>query len=144
MTPPSSTLRKAADLQERIEQLQHELDALLQQTAEAADGAPGRPEAQKPPVTPTAERRGKAAVAAPTTRGRDRARRRGSPSGPLAPAVVQVLKAKGAPMGVAEILEGLRDNGYRYAAADTKKNLGALIYRLKGVKQVGPGQFAAG
>ena len=54
-----------------------------------------------------------------------------------------MLKAKGAPMGVAEILQGLRANGYRYAAADAKKNLGARIYRLKGVKQVGPGRFTA-
>jgi hypothetical protein len=141
MTPPSSTLRKAADLQERIEQLQQELDALLQQTGEAADGTPGQPEAQKQPATPPAERRGKATVAAPAARGRGR--RRGSPSGPLAPAVVQVLKAKGAPMDVAEILEGLRANGYRYPAANPKKNLGARIYRLKGVKQVGPGRFTA-
>ena len=57
--------------------------------------------------------------------------------------MVQVLKAGGTPMGVAEILEGSRASGYRYAAADPKKNLGARIYRLKGVKQVGPGQFAA-
>jgi hypothetical protein len=127
MTPPSSTLRKAADLQERIEQLQHELDALLQPTGEVVDGAPGRPEGQKRPVTPPAERRGKATGAAPTARGRGR--RRGSPSGPLAPAVAQVLKAKGAPMGVAEILAGLRANGYRYPAANPKKNLGARIYR---------------
>ncbi|MBV8399807.1 MAG: hypothetical protein JOZ17_13865 [Acetobacteraceae bacterium] len=134
-------MRKAADLQERIEQLQQELDALLQQTNEAAEGAPGRPEGQKQPVTRPVERRGEAPAVAPATRGRGR--RRGSPSGPLAPAVVQVLKAKGAPMGVAEILEGLRANGYRYAAADPKKNLGARIYRLKGVRQVGPGQFAA-
>jgi hypothetical protein len=141
MTPPSSTLRKAADLQERIEQLQHELDALLQPTGEVVEGAPGRPEGQKQPATSPAERRGKAAAAAPATR--DRGRQRGSPGGPLAPAVVQVLKAKGAPMGVAEILEGLRANGYRYPAANPKKNLGARIYRLTGVKQVGPGQFAA-
>jgi hypothetical protein len=141
MTTSSSTLRKAADLQERIEQLQQELDALFQQTGEAADGAPTRPEGQKQPVTPPAERRGKATVAAPAARGRGR--RRGSPSGPLAPAVVQVLKAKRTPMGVAEILEGLRANGYQYPSADPKKNLGARIYRLKGVKQVGPGQFAA-
>jgi hypothetical protein len=134
-------LRKAADLQERIEQLQQELDALLQQTGEAADGAPARPGGQKQPVTPPAARRGKAAVKTPAARGRGR--RRGSPSGPLAPAVVQVLKAKGAPMGVAEILGGLRADGYRYPAADPKKNLGARIYRLKGVKQVGPGRFAA-
>ena len=141
MTPSSATLRKAAELQERIEQLQQELDALLQQTGEVAEGTAHRPEVQKQPVTPPAERRGKAAAAAPAASGRGR--RRGSPSGPLAPAVVQVLKAKGAPMGVAEIVEGLRANGYRYPAANPKKNLGARIYRLKGVKQVGPGQFAA-
>ena len=46
-------------------------------------------------------------------------------------------------MSVAEIVEGLRANGYRYPSANPKKNLGARIYRLKGVKQVGPGQFAA-
>jgi hypothetical protein len=142
MTPSSSTLRQAADLQERIEQLQHELDALLQQTGEAAAAdAARRPEGQKQPTTPPAERRGKAAAVASAARGRGR--QRGSPSGPLAPAVVQVLKAKGAPMSVAEILAGLRANGYRYPAADPKKNLGARIYRLKGVKQVGPGRFAA-
>jgi hypothetical protein len=47
MTPSSSTLRRAVDLQERIEQLQQELDALFQQKGEAADGAARRPEAQK-------------------------------------------------------------------------------------------------
>ena len=134
-------MRKAADLQERIEQLQHELDALLQQTGETADDAIRRPEGHKQLVTPPAERRGKAEAAAPAARARGR--RRGSPSGPLAPAVVSVLKAKGAPMSVAEIVEGLRASGYRYAAANPKKNLGARIYRLKGVKQVGPGRFAA-
>ena len=138
MTPSSSTLRKAADLQERIERLQQELDALLQ-TGEAAHGEAGRPETRKQPVTPPPERRDK--PAAPATRGRGR--RRGSPSGPLAPAVVQVLRAKGTPMGVAEILEGLRANGYQYPSRDPKKNLGARIYRLKGVKQVGPGRFTA-
>ena len=141
MTPPSSTLRKAAELQERIERLQQELEALLQQTDQATDDAARRPEGRKQPVTPPAERRGKARAVAPAARGQGR--RRGSPSGPLAPAVVQVLKAKGAPMAVAEILEGLRANGYQYPARDPKKNLGARIYRLKGVKQVGPGQFAA-
>jgi hypothetical protein len=140
VTPSSSTLRKAAELQERIERLQQELDALLK-TGEIADGTPGRPDSQKQPVTPAAERRGKTAVAAPTARGRGR--RRGSPSGPLSPAVVNVLKAKGAPMSVAEILEGLRAGGYQYPSRDPKKNLSARIYRLKGVKQVGPGRFAA-
>jgi hypothetical protein len=133
-------LRRAADLQERIERLKQELDALLQ-TGEAADGASDRQEDQKQPVTPAAEGRGKRAVATPAARGRGR--QRSSAGGPLAPAVVQILKAKRAPMSVAEILEGLRSNGYQYPARDPKKNLGARIYRLKGVKQVGPGQFAA-
>jgi hypothetical protein len=140
VTPSASTLRKAADLQERVERLQQELDALLQ-TGEAADGATGRPDGQEQTVTPAAERRGKATLKTSAARGGGR--RRGSPSGPLAPAVVTVLKAKGAPMGVAEILEGLRANGYQYPARDPKKNLSARIYRLKGVKQVGPGQFAS-
>jgi hypothetical protein len=79
MTPSSSTLRQAADLQERIEQLQQELDALFQHTGETADGAARRPEGQKQPVpSPAVERRGKATVAAPTARGRGRGRRRGS------------------------------------------------------------------
>lgn len=134
MSISSSTLRRAADLQERIERLQQELDTLLQ-AGEAAKSAPRPPESRRQPVTSTVERRGKATATVHTGRG--------SPSGPLAPAVVQVLKAKGAPMGVAEILEGLRANGYQYPSADPKKNLGARIYRLKGVKQVGPGRFAA-
>ena len=141
MTPSSSTLRKAADLQERIEQLQHELDALLQQTGEAAGDAARRPEGQKQPTTAPTERRAKATAAAPAARGRGR--QRGSPSGPLAPAVVKVLKAKDAPMSVAEIVDALRASGYQYPSADPKKNLSARIYRLKGVKQVGPGRFAA-
>jgi hypothetical protein len=37
----------------------------------------------------------------------------------------------------------LRAGGYQYPSRDPKKNLSARIYRLKGVKQVGPGQFAA-
>jgi len=46
-------------------------------------------------------------------------------------------------MSVSEILEGLTSNGYKFASAEPKKNLFARIYRLKGVKQVGPGKFAA-
>ena len=46
-------------------------------------------------------------------------------------------------MSVAEIVEGLMASGYQYPSREPKKNLGARIYRLKGVKQVGPGRFAA-
>jgi hypothetical protein len=99
-----------------------------------------------PPAPATApvkgQGKGRKPAAAPAPRGPGR--RSSSPSGPLAPAVVDVLKTKGTPMGVSEILEALLASGYPYRAADPKKNLFARIYRLKGVKQVGPGQFTAG
>jgi hypothetical protein len=134
----SSTLRKAAEIQERIEHLQAELDGLLQ-TGEEASSAP----VVAATATPTVSRgRGrKAAEVAPA--GRGRGRRSTSPTGPLAPAVVKVLKSRNSPMSVSEILEGLLSNGYKFASPEPKKNLFARIYRLKGVKQVGPGKFAA-
>jgi hypothetical protein len=46
-------------------------------------------------------------------------------------------------MSVSEILDGLTTNGYKFTSPEPKKNLFARIYRLKGVRQVGPGKFAA-
>jgi hypothetical protein len=135
----SSTLRKAAEIQERIERLQEELGRLLPASAEASS-AP----VVAAPATHVVARRGrgrKAAAALPA--GRSRGRRSTSPTGPLAPAVVQVLQSRELPMNVSEILEGLMSNGYKFASPEPKKNLFARIYRLKGVKQVGPGKFAA-
>jgi hypothetical protein len=126
----SSTLRKAAEIQERIEQLQAELDGLLRNDS----GQSSVPESV--PVATRGQVR-RAGVA------RRRGRRSTSPTGPLAPAVVQVLKSKNSPMSVSEILDGLLSNGYKFASPEPKKNLFARIYRLKGVKQVGPGKFAA-
>ena len=140
MTPSASTFRKAAEIQERIERLQQELAALLQR-GEAAEGAPPRPTNERPSEPASGQGR-KAAAAVAASRG-SRGGRRGSPSGPLAPAVVQVLKAKGKAMSVSEILDGLRASGYQYPSPDPKKNLFARIYRLKGIKQVGSGRFAA-
>ena len=131
----SSTLRKAVEIQERIEQLQSQLENLLQ-TGEEAVAAPA---AVATPATNTnRERARKAAVS-----GRGRGRRSTSPSGPLSAAVVKVLKSKGSQMSVSEILAGLTSNGYKFASPEPKKNLFARIYRLKGVKRVGPGKFAA-
>ena len=134
----SSTLRKAAELQERIEQLQSELDSLLQ-TGQEASSAPMVAAATAPTVSRRRGRKAGAVVAARASRGR----RSTSPTGPLAPAVVKVLKSKNSPMSVSEILDGLLSNGYKFASPEPKKNLFARIYRLKGVKQVGPGKFAA-
>ncbi|PWT78760.1 MAG: hypothetical protein C5B58_14805 [Acidobacteria bacterium] len=129
----SSNLRKAAEIQERIEQLQTDLDTLLRSENDqnSVDATPALTPA------PPAGRVRKLGVE------RGRGRRSTSPTGPLAPAVVQVLKTKNSPMSVAEILDGLLSSGYKFASPEPKKNLFARIYRLKGVKQVGPGKFAA-
>ena len=71
-------------------------------------------------------------------------KRPASPSGPLAPAVVKVLRAAGKPLNVNAVLDGLKKNKYVFTAKDAKKNLAARIYKLSGVKQVGPGLFTAG
>ena len=68
-------------------------------------------------------------------------KRSSSPSGPLAPAVVKVLESKGKAMNVRDILSDLISGGYKFNATEPKKNLAARIYRLNGVKQVGPGLF---
>jgi hypothetical protein len=134
----SSTLRKAVEIQERIEQLQSQLENLLQ----TGDDVVAAPAAVAAPTTNTNRKRArKAAVSAVTERGRGR--RSTSPSGRLAPAVVEVLKSTGSPVSVSQILEGLMSNGYKFASPERKKNLFARIYHLKGVKQVGPGKFAA-
>ena len=130
----SSNLRKAAEIQERIEQLQTELDGLLQ--SEGGDQNSAR--VSRASTAVVTQGRGK--KVAPV---RGRGRRSTSPTGPLAPAVVQVLKSKNSPMSVSEILDGLLSNGYKFASPEPKKNLFARIYRLKGVKQVGPGKFTA-
>jgi len=129
----SSTLRKAAEIQERIEQLQTELGSLLQ--SEGQQNSASASQVSTPVVHHGRGRK--------VTLVRGRGRRSTSPTGPLAPAVVQVLKSKTSPMSVSEILDGLFANGYKFASPEPKKNLFARIYRLKGVKQVGPGKFAA-
>jgi hypothetical protein len=127
------------EIQERIERLQEELGSLLQAGAE---GSSSPAVAVATAHSEGSRGRGrKAATAAPS--GRSRGRRSTSPTGPLAPAVVKVLQSKDSPMSVSEILEGLLSSGYKFASPEPKKNLFARIYRLKGVKQVGPGKFTA-
>ncbi len=99
-----------------------------------------RPVKAEPALAPVAKAgrkakgRGRSSLA-----GRKRA---SSPGGPLAPAVVKVLQSNGKPMRVADILDGLFKNGYRFSSPEPKKNLAARIYRLSGVKQVAEGLFA--
>lgn len=168
----TTSLRRAAKLQEKIEDLREQLSSLLDKAraelastpAEDISIAPrrGRRKMMKKPGTG----RRAATVSAPPTRGRKPAKidgrsksaraakarqqsplkgvkRSTSPSGPLAPAVVQVLQSKKQPMNVRNILDGLLADGYHFNSPEPKKNLAARIYRLKGVKQVSAGLFAA-
>jgi hypothetical protein len=123
----SATLRKAAGIQEHIERLQAELSQTL-----ARNTGEHRPTVSKKPT-----------MGAHKTEAPGRNRPVALSSGPLAPAVVRVLKLRRTPMGVSDILDGLLANGYKFSSPEPKKNLFARIYRLKGVKQVGPGKFTA-
>ena len=168
----STSLRRAAKLQEKIEGLRAQLSQLLDRArSEVASSVeeeivtparrPGRPkmfksngrrQAGKPGPVSVKARAGKAArtpKAAVAVRGGKRrkrspllgVKRAASPSGPLAPAVVAVLKTKRSPMNVGDILSGLNANGYQFNSAEPKKNLAARIYRLKGVRQASAGLF---
>jgi hypothetical protein len=129
----SSTLKRAAQIEARIKQLEWQLEKLLKEGREIDQR---RRPAAGIGMGPSIQARG--------LKPREKAARRPkASSGPLAPAVVKVLQSAKAPMSVGEILNGLRLNGYKFASSEPKKNLFARIYRLKGVKKVGPGKFAA-
>ena len=147
----TSTLRRALDLQEKIESLQRELSSVLGKNSalaglvgEVAVASSGRRRGRKP------GRPAKAGNKAPKKAGRPKKRtspfkgkkRPASPSGPLAPAVAKVMKRANGPMNVDAVLQGLKNMKYVWNVSDPKKNLAARIYTLPGVKKVGPGLFA--
>lgn len=146
LTLSTATLRRALQLQERIESLQSELSRLLGKnnalaglvgTTAAIAGPrrrgrkPGRP-AKK------AAKRGRTKRTSPF-KGR---KRPSSPSGPLAPAVHKVMKRAGGPMNVDAILQGLKQDKYVWKVSNPKANLAARVYTMPGVKKTGPGMFA--
>jgi hypothetical protein len=156
LTLNTSTLRRALDLQERIEGLQRELSRLLGKNvslsglvSEAVSvSAPrrGRPakkaakRGRKPgrPVKKSAKP-GRSKKRTSPFKGR---KRPSSPSGPLAPAVHKVLKRSGGPMNVDAILQGLKQDKYVWKVSNPKANLAARVYTMPGVKKTGPGMFA--
>lgn len=161
LTLTTSTLRRALDLQERIESLQGELTRLLgknvsltglvRETVSIAGPRrrgrkPGRKagraakKAAKPgrPAKKVARRGGRKKRTSPF-KGQ---KRPASPSGPLAPAVHKVMKRAGGPLNVDAVLQGLKQDKYVWKVSEPKKNLAARIYTMPGVKKVGPGMFA--
>ena len=164
LTLNTSTLRRALDLQERIEGLQRELSRLLGKNSSLASFVsetvsitgprrrgrkpgrkPGRPakkaaKSGRKPGRPAKKvaKRGRKARTSPF-KGK---KRPSSPSGPLAPAVHKVLKRAGGPMNVDAILQGLKQDKYVGKVSNPKANLAARVYTMPGVKKTGPGMFA--
>lgn len=156
LTLNTATLRRALDLQERIEGLQRELSRLLGKNVTLAglvggtDGItgprrrgrkPGRPakRGRKPGRPAKAAKRGRRKKRTSPFKGK---RRPSSPSGPLAPAVHKVLKRSGGAMNVDAILQGLKQDKYVWKVSNPKANLAARVYTMPGVKKTGPGMFA--
>ena len=163
----SKSLLRAAKIQEKIDALRGQLTELLDrartEVAAQSDeeteisvrrGVPKRLKVGRGKQTTEApagkssgtgrrtSKGGKVSVGARQRRSPLAGRRRAaSPSGPLAPAVVKVLRTRKKPLRVADILAGLLANGYQFNATEPRKNLAARIYRLKGVKQVDAGLF---
>ena len=143
----TSSLRRALELQERIEDLQRELTRILGKNVSLSGFA-----GETVSVTGSGRRGRKpgrpAKKSAQSGKGKKRTspfkgkRRPSSPSGPLAPAVHKAMKRAGAPMNVDAILQGLKQDKYVWKVAEPKKNLAARIYTMPGVKKVGPGMFA--
>ena len=157
----TSSLRRALEIQERIEDLQRELTRLLGKnvsfsgfageavsvTGPARRGRKrGRPAKKtvkrgRQPVSPAKKsvQSGKGKKRTSPFKGK---RRPSSPSGPLAPAVHKVMKRAGAPMNVDAILQGLKQDKYVWKVSEPKKNLAARVYTMPGLKKTGPGMFA--
>lgn len=129
-------------------------------TPAVAPAATPRRGGAKPAATKAGARRGRpprdAAIAtaesagsAPTKgkRGRPRGtslkgrRRPKSPTGELGPAVHRVLARAGRPLSTAEIMEGLMADKYVFTSSSPKQTLSARVYKLKGLRQTGPGTF---
>lgn len=119
----SSTLRKAAEIQEEIEKLDGELQNLL---VEAAKTKPQDHAGKKNLVA----RRLKKQV------NKD-SRRIGVAAG-----VRQILRKQAKPMKVAEIYRRLVAAGYSFRSSNPKNSLTAQMYRMRGVRRTGPGEFA--
>jgi hypothetical protein len=160
LTLNTSTLRRALDLQERIEGLQRELSRLLGKNVSLSGlvggtvsvsgprrgRKPGRP-AKKAAKSGRKPGRPAKKAAKPGRRKKRTSpfkgkKRPSSPSGPLAPAVHKVMKRAGGPMNVDAVLQGLKQDKYVWKVSNPKANLAARIYTMPGVKKVGPGMFA--
>jgi hypothetical protein len=153
MMTSAAPLKRLAQIQSEVAALKAEFHAILDRLRGAVEAAivsgPAAPALRARRGRKRRARAVAAVVVAKAPRGRRRRsplkgkKRPASPSGPLAPAVVAVLKSSGKPLSVNAVLDGLKKAKYIFTSKDPKKNLAARIYKLSGVKQTGPGLFAA-
>lgn len=163
----SAQLRRAADLQDKIESLQTELTRLLGAPVVAAPAAPAAP-APKPAVRTRCRRRRAAVkpvvkpaskpaakpvekpapkpVAKPAAKSAKKAaiggKARRLSKDSLAGDVREVLKASGKPMKIDAIVKALEAKGWKGFDKTARTNLGIQLYRMALVKKVGRGVFA--
>jgi len=147
-TLTSAQYLRAAEIQERIEKLQAQLDSLL-------SGIDGSPSASN--VLTKAKQRPKPKVGSKTktlhaiTKGHGKPvknpetqKAERQPRGTLSSAVVAVLKQADKPLNTAQIFEKLTARNFRFSQDDPRANkriLGIRLYRLGGIKSLGKGLF---
>lgn len=149
MMTSAEPLKRLAQIHAEVAALKAEFNSILDRLRSGVDAAIATTSVA--PARRGRKRRARAAVvvAKAPRDGRGRRsplkgkKRPASPSGPLAPAVVAVLKSAGKAQSVNAVLDGLKKAKYVFTSKDPKKNLAARIYKLSGVKQVGPGLFSA-
>jgi len=111
----SFKLRKAAEIQKEIEKLEGEVRNLL--APEPRDRAARKTFIARQAITGD--------------------RRPGVAAG-----VRQILRKGGKPMKVAEIYRRLVTAGYSFRSSNPRNSLTAQMYRMRGVRRTGPGEFS--
>jgi hypothetical protein len=131
----SKTFVQAAEIAEKIEQLEKQLSALLQGENSVAV-KPSAPKAA-PKRRVSAPKKAEKAEAAPAPKAAEEGR------GTLRPAVVAILKKSKNPLKTADIYDALVDQGYKFTFKEAKKVLGIRLYKMLGVQPLGGGLFKA-
>jgi hypothetical protein len=151
----SKTLTQAAEIAERIESLQDQLNTLLNgevggsERVSATKTAPKRRVSTPKKVTVTAETATATAAAMPKSESTKPSNKTTTmPSsdesrGTLRPAVVEILQKSSTPLKTAEIHDALIAQGYKFTFKDAKKVLGIRLYKMLGVQALGGGLFQA-
>ena len=139
----SHSLRKAYKIALKIENLQGKLHDIIGDTLDLPPPIPPKP--KRDPALPRRPRgrpkgSGKPRIRAGSIAGKKRPI---SPSGPLPPAVLNVLRRYNRPMNVNEILTGLEHDNYVWTSRNPRLTLYVRIGKLPGVQRVGEGLYAA-